>query len=78
MQLYRDGANILYTPDTFRAGILDVDNTGQGASRTNLGLGTAATRNTGDASGNVAVLATGGMFNKEKIPFSGVTWADLE
>ena len=66
--LYRDGANLLYTPDTFRCGVLDVDSTGQSASRTNLGLGSAATLNSGDAQGNVAVLATGGLFNVDKIP----------
>ena len=68
VQLYRDGANILYTPDTFRAAILDVDSTGQSASRTNLGLGSAAILNSGDALGNLAVLATGGVWNVDKIP----------
>ena len=78
VELYRDAANTWYTPDTFRAAVLDVDGTGQSASRTNLGLGSAATLNSGDAQGNVAVLATGGVFNVEKIPFSGLTYADLE
>ena len=68
VELYRDAANTWYTPDTFRAAVLDVDGTGQGASRTNLGLGSVATLNSGDAVGNVAVLATGGVFNVAKIP----------
>ena len=78
VELYRDAANTWYTPDTFRAAVLDVDGTGQSASRTNLGLGSVATLNSGDAQGNVAVLATGGVFNVAKIPFSGLTYADLE
>ena len=48
--------------------MLDVDGTGQSASRTNLGLGSVATLNSGDAVGNVAVLASGGVFNVAKIP----------
>ena len=68
VELYRDAANTWYTPDTFRAAVLDVDGTGQSASRTNLGLGSVATLNSGDAVGNVAVLASGGVFNVAKIP----------
>ena len=78
VQLYRDGADTWYTPDTFRAAVLDVDGTGQSASRTNLGLGSVATLNSGDAQGNVAVLASGGVFNVAKIPFSGLTYSDLQ
>ena len=68
VQLYRDSANTWYTPDTFRAAILDVDSTGQSASRTNLGLGSAAVEDIGTASGDVAALGTGGTFDTARIP----------
>ena len=40
--LYRDSADVWRTPDAFQVGELRVDATGRAASRTQLGLGTAA------------------------------------
>ena len=43
VQLYRDAADTWYTPDTFRAAVLDVDSSGQAASRANLGIDSSLT-----------------------------------
>ena len=66
------------------------DATTSSGARSNLGLGTAATRNVGDASGNVAVLQTNGSFLARHISpggadtqvltrdssVAGMTWED--
>ena len=44
-------------------------------ARTNLGLGTAATRNTGDAENNLALLGSGGAFATARIPNLGAIYA---
>ena len=38
VELYRDAANVWRTPDTFHAGVFDVDDDGAAATRTNLGV----------------------------------------
>ena len=55
------------------AGTLPLSRGGTGgttasAARTSLGLGTAATRDTGTTSGDVALLGTGGAFSTARIP----------
>ena len=55
-QLWRSAANTWYTPDTFHVAELDVDSGGQAASRTNLGLGSAAEVDVGTGDGDLAEL----------------------
>ena len=66
--LFRDSANVWRSPDAVHVGELRVDSAGRADSRTQLGLGTAATEDTGTASGDVALLGTGGAFAVARIP----------
>ena len=68
VQLYRDEADVWRTPDAFHVGELRVDSAGRTDSRTQLGLGTAATEDTGTASGDLALLSTSGAFATARIP----------
>ena len=67
-RLYRDEADVWRTPDAFHVGELRVDTAGRSDSRTQLGLGTAAIEDTGTASGDLALLGTGGEFDEDRIP----------
>ena len=55
------------TPDAFHVGELRVDSAGRADSRTQLGLGTAATEDTGITSGDVALLSTSGRFSTARL-----------
>ena len=58
--LFRDSADVWRTPDAFHVGELRVDSAGRADSRTQLGLGTAATLNSGIVQGAVTTLGAGG------------------
>ena len=60
-RLWRGGANLLESDDALQVDELRIGGT-VATTRTNLGLGTAATEDTGTASGDIAVLGTGGAF----------------
>ena len=66
-RLWRGGANLLETDDALQVAELRIGGT-LATTRTNLGLGTAATEDTGTASGDIAVLGTGGAFVADRIP----------
>ena len=84
--LFRDAADVWRTPDAFHVGELRVDSAGRADSRTQLGLGTAATLNSGIIQGAVPTLGTGGRWaaarmgsgtaNSTKRLAGNLTWVD--
>ena len=66
--LYRDAADVWRTPDAFHVGELRVDSAGRADSRTQLGLGTVATFNSGVIQGSVPTLSSGGLWAAARIP----------
>ena len=66
--LFRDAADVWRTPDAFHVGELRVDSAGRADSRTQLGLGTVATFNSGIIQGAIPTLGTGGLWAAARIP----------
>ena len=66
--LFRDAADVWRTPDAFHVGELRVDSAGRADSRTQLGLGTVATLNSGVIQGAVPTLSSGGLWAAARIP----------
>ena len=56
------------TPDAFHVGELRVDSAGRADSRTQLGLGTVATFNSGIIQGAIPTLGSGGLWDAARIP----------
>ena len=69
-RLWRGGANLLETDDALQVDELRIGGT-VATTRTNLGLGSAATEDTGTASGDLAVLGTNGRFDVDRIAWTG-------
>ena len=68
VKLYRDEADVWRTPDAFHVGELRVDSAGRADSRTQLGLGTVATFNSGIIQGAIPTLGSGGLWDAARIP----------
>ena len=66
--LFRDAADVWRTPDAFHVGELRVDSAGRADSRTQLGLGTVATFNSGVIQGAIPTLGSGGLWDAARIP----------
>ena len=68
--LYRDGAHILKTDDTFVAQSYEIESGFEETTRDNFGLGSASVEDVGTGVGNVAQIGSDGMLPPSILPES--------